>query len=175
MPSNYKSHSINEKAETEKSGDFTQTTGIESALLPLLFPSKPHSRHPVFCEPPELSVLQSTMSQAGSRHWGKEGGWEVEMMEGSMAGNELSGFASPPVALGDWGAFDSFAALAQTSMSSVCRCHGLFYVPTYCCLVSLLLQCLWTLFYYVESGKRQTAVCVCEAVMKLARGLLCLW
>lgn len=84
MPSNYKSHSINEKAETEKSSDFTQTTGIESAasLLPLLFPSKRHSHHPVFCEPPELSVLQSTMPQAGSRQWGKEGGWEVEMIEG---------------------------------------------------------------------------------------------
>lgn len=94
MPSNYKSLSINEKAETEKSSDVTQITGIESAasMLPLLFSGKPHSRHPVFCEPPELSMLQSTMPQAGSRHWGKEGGWEEGMMEGSMAGNELRGF-----------------------------------------------------------------------------------
>lgn len=94
MPSNYKSHSINEKAETQKSSDITQTTGIENAasLLPLLFSGKPQSCHSVFCEPPELSVLQFTMPQAGSRHWGKEGGWEEGKMEGSMAGNELSGF-----------------------------------------------------------------------------------
>lgn len=88
----------------------------------------------------------------GRRRW-----WRVVWL--AMSCVALFSFASPPAALRDWGASDSFAALGETSMSSVCRCHGLFDVPTYCRSVSLLLQCLWTLFYYVESRERQTAVC----------------
>ena len=56
---------------------------------------------------------------------------------------------------------------------SVCRLLWLFYVPTGCYLVSLLLKCLRMLFHYVESGRRQTDVC--EAAVKLALGLQCLW
>lgn len=56
---------------------------------------------------------------------------------------------------------------------SVCRLLWLFYVPTGCYLVPPLLKCLWTLFHYVESGGRQTGVC--EAAVKLAPGLRCLW
>lgn len=57
--------------------------------------------------------------------------------------------------------------------TSVCRLLWVFYVPTGCYLVSLLLKCLRMLFHYVESGRRQTDAC--EAAVKLAPGLQCLW
>lgn len=56
---------------------------------------------------------------------------------------------------------------------AICRLPGLFCVPTGCYLVSLLLECLWLLFHYVESGKSQTGAC--EAVTKLGPSPRCLW
>jgi hypothetical protein len=108
-----------------------------------------------------LSLLQGTIPQAGSTWWGRGGRtgskrpWRSYSYWVTVF---LCYFFQLPS--GNQGTSIYLLLGVKPVTTSICWHPWIFYVPTGCCLVCLVLKCLWMLYYYVESGKRQTAVCV---------------
>lgn len=96
--------------------------------------------------------------------WGKGGrkgsGGPLRLHCWQLTGGFVS-FPIFPVAIRKWGSFWFICCLGWDLLHPLfAGTPGSFMSPLVCYLVSVLLKCPWMLFHYVESGKRQTDVCV---------------